>query len=217
MVWKDRWGAYAGKNISGHVILDGEVLSPFPIELLLSDRPDVIAWVGEKKQPHVLGLLIDESLPVPEAPPLEVDANLTALGRLPAIFSLLRTVDAVVKTRSKMTIHSVEQHIVRLPTRGYGMLEFNMSKARFEALVAAGRKAMQRYFDETMPALLSDDPLINGANAIGFINDSATQQISQIIYNINTGGGAYIEGNVHAGGNFIGRDQTDGEKKELDP
>jgi hypothetical protein len=59
--------------------------------------------------------------------------------------------------------------------------------------------------------------LINGTNAIGFINNSATQQISQIIYNINTGGGAYIEGNVQAGGNFIGRDLADGEKKELDP
>jgi NTE family protein len=210
IVWLDAWGTYTGEDISGHVIVDGEVLSPFPIELLLSDRPEVTAWIGAKKHPHVLGLLIDETLPFPGAPPLDMDKNINALRQLPTISSVLRTIDSVVTTRSKMTINAVEQHIVRLPTRGYQMLEFKMSRARFDALVTAGRKAMQRYFAEKMPALLSGDPLVNGTSALAYINDSATQQLSQIIYHyhINTGGGPYIEGNVQAGGDFIGRDRT---------
>ena len=77
--WQGDWGAYRTWNpatkrlepndITGHVIVDGGLLSNFPIALFVADRPDVTAVVGPAQRKNVLGLLIDESLPVPNRPP----------------------------------------------------------------------------------------------------------------------------------------------------
>ena len=49
----------------GHAIVDGGLLSNFPIALFLAERPDVAAVVGPAGDANVMGLLIDEALPVP--------------------------------------------------------------------------------------------------------------------------------------------------------
>jgi predicted acylesterase/phospholipase RssA len=209
VTWCDGWGTYTGEDISGHLIADGEILSTFPIELLLSDQPEVTAWVGEKRHPHVLGLPIDEALPVPGAPPFVPHPTAAALGGLPAAAALLDILDAVARSTDKATVNAVEGHIARLPGKGYHMLEFAMSNERFNALIAAGRQAMRRYFARHQDTALSPEALSRTASARQYIDDSATRQLSRIIYNyyINTEGGAYIEGNVDtSGGDVIGRD-----------
>ena len=68
VVWSQSWGTYLGQDIKGHTIVDGGLLSNFPIELFISDEPQVTHLMGPKRNNAVIGLLIDESLPVSPAP-----------------------------------------------------------------------------------------------------------------------------------------------------
>ena len=76
VVWKAEWGPYhtwdpkqgrlMPNEMTGHEIVDGGLLSNFPIALFMASRPDVSAVMGEPRAKNVLGLLIDETLPVPD-------------------------------------------------------------------------------------------------------------------------------------------------------
>lgn len=146
--WKDEWGRYRGKDIAGHVIVDGGLLSNFPIELLVSDQPQVTQVMGEKQSEAVLGLLIDEAIPVPGAPPPEA-AEKSGLqwGRLRTVRRILNLIDTMTRAHDKQVIDAFEELVVRLPAQGYGTTEFGMSSERREALVTAGRAAMKAHLE----------------------------------------------------------------------
>jgi predicted acylesterase/phospholipase RssA len=216
VVWQDAWGTYLGRDITGHQLVEGQLFSPFPIELFFSDLPQVIALVGAKSTAHVLGFIVDETIPVPNAPPLIWDKNWAAIEQLPPAKALAHMVNAVLQTRNKLTIAAVERHIVHLPAKGYRMLEFQLTKDRFNALVQAGRAVTKRYFDQR-PAATEQAQREPGVPAspsvIQYVNESAMQQLSSIgvvnhYYQIDTDGGAYVAGNVSTnGGDFIGRNR----------
>jgi NTE family protein len=63
VIWQPSWGKYLGRDVAGHAIVDGGLLSNFPIELFISDAPQVTKLMGPKKDNSVLGLLIGEKLP----------------------------------------------------------------------------------------------------------------------------------------------------------
>ena len=65
VIWDKSWGPYQGRDITGHTIVDGGVLSNFPLELFVSDAPFVTAVMGPKQNNPVLGLLLDDAAPVP--------------------------------------------------------------------------------------------------------------------------------------------------------
>ncbi len=147
VVWQSEWGAYRGREMVGHAIVDGGLLSNFPIELFVSNDETVTAVMGPKKSENVLGFLIDESLPVPgaeAAPPAE---SRISLGDLRAVQRLSNLVNTTLSARDKWVIDAFENRVVRLPARGYGTTEFNMSAERQALLLEAGRQAMQVYFD----------------------------------------------------------------------
>lgn len=218
VAWQDAWGMYLAKDITGHQIVEGEIFSPFPIELFMSDLPQVAALVGEKQSLSVLGFVIDETIPVPDAP-VALPNNLgSAVEQLPPANSLTQVFKAILQSRKKLTIDAVEQHIIHLPAKGYQMLEFQLTSERFNALIEAGKTSTQRYFDQR-DSLMAEtatqtgtDQLISSPSVIQYINDSAKQQLSYVgvvnnYYNVDTGGGAYVEGNVTTnGGDFVGRD-----------
>ena len=56
VVWQASWGQYRGRDIAGHAIVDGGILSNFPIELFISDAPQVLKLMGPKRGNEVLGL-----------------------------------------------------------------------------------------------------------------------------------------------------------------
>lgn len=171
--------AYLERDISGHTIVDGQLFSPFPIELLLSDSPQVTGWLGPKQIANVLGFVLDTTIPVPGAPASE------------------------------------PERIIRLPAKGYGMMETQLSLGGGDALVKAGREAAHQYFerlaDPANPA--ADDPLmsLSSPGAVQYIDDTARQQLAYVgminYCNIDTQGGAYVAGSVITnGGDFTGRD-----------
>lgn len=149
VIWQASWGAYQGRTITGHAIVDGGVLSNFPLELFISDEPQVTRLMGPKQQTPILGLLVDEALPVPQPAGRRgvlVDVNVKP-GELRTVQRLLRLVNTATTAHDKMVIDAFSHLVVRLPAGGYGTTEFDMSDERREALVAAGRNAMRAYLD----------------------------------------------------------------------
>jgi NTE family protein len=102
--------------------------------------------MGQKGATPVLGLLIDERLPVPGAKGVFVTVDVKP-GELRTVQRLERLVDTATTAHDKMVTEENASLVVRLPAQGYGTTEFDMSDARRDALVSAGRTAMALYFD----------------------------------------------------------------------
>jgi len=150
VIWAAEWGAYLGRTITGHAVVDGGVLSNFPIELFISAEPQVTKLMGPKQDAAVLGLLIDESLPVPPVARkrgILVDVRVKP-GELRTVQRLSRLIDTMTGAHDKMVMEEFNDLVARLPAAGYGTTEFDMSDERREALVKGGRDAMAAYFDK---------------------------------------------------------------------
>lgn len=143
--WRKEWGGYRGKSMAGAEVVDGGILSNFPIELFLSNQPMVRTVMGPPVGEDVLGALIDETLAVPEAPTGEQKPAVGVLQRLLA--RQRRLVDTVVKGRDKQVMESYAHLVAHLPAKDYGATEFDMSEARKKAPVEGGRNAMRAYLE----------------------------------------------------------------------
>ena len=154
VVWKKEWGSYRGLEMEGHTIVDGGLLSNFPIELFISDLKSVTDVMGNKTSGNVLGLLIDETLPVPGAQTSKSDADEGGFdfSQLATVQRLNQLINTVLGARDKSVIEAFEQYVARMPAKGYGTTEFDMTDDRRNRLVKAGRKAMQNYFTYEQPA-----------------------------------------------------------------
>ena len=149
VIWQAEWGAYRGRTITDHAIVDGGLLSNFPIELFISDQPQVTAVMGEKTSDDVLGFLIDESLTVENAPaPPGNGGDGLAIGDFQTVRRIHQLINAATQAHDKEVIDAFENLVVRLPARGYGTTEFKMDQARRQALIAAGRKVTAEYLDQ---------------------------------------------------------------------
>jgi predicted acylesterase/phospholipase RssA len=145
VVWQPEWGDYLGRPLAGHRVVDGGLLSNFPIELFLSSDPHVTALMGHRTSQGVLGLLIDESLPVGREAERAAPAD-DGLASLPPAQRIKGLIDAATQAHDKMVIDAFEQFVCRLPARGYQTTEFDMSDAKRDALIAAGQRALDEYF-----------------------------------------------------------------------
>lgn len=153
VIWRRNWGTYLDLDISGHTVVDGGVLSNFPIDLLLSDEHEVGAVMGETKPDsnRVLGLLIDECLKVPAAPPppkQKVDDVAGLEGKIEQLKTVQRVKNLVETMRGahdNQLITANEHLICRVPAKSYGTMEFDMSDVRREKLVEAAALAMSEH------------------------------------------------------------------------
>jgi predicted acylesterase/phospholipase RssA len=140
--WQKEWGKYRDRDVTGHIFVDGGMLSNFPLELFISDAPEVTKVMGPKQDNPVLGLLIDETLEVPVGTRgLIVNSSVKA-GELAIVQRIGRLVDTATGAHDNRVIEEHGDIIVRLPAKGYGTTEFDMDEARRGALVEAGRHAM---------------------------------------------------------------------------
>jgi predicted acylesterase/phospholipase RssA len=127
--------------------VDGGLLSNFPIELFLSDLKDVTKVMGEKVSQQVMGFLIDEEADVPGVQQVAATAGGLKITDLTTVQRLSRLVDTTLSARDKMVIDSYSDLVVRLPAKGYGTTEFDMSDERRNFLVSAGRQTLKAYLD----------------------------------------------------------------------
>jgi NTE family protein len=149
VVWQSEWGTYRDKDISGHTVVDGGMLSNFPIELFISNAKHVTNVMGDKTtdQLHVIGLLIDEGTPVPQAPEVAATGAGFDFGRLQTVQRVMKLINTMTQAHDKKVIEAYERLVIRLPAKGYGTIEFGMSEERRKALVAAGRSAAAQFFN----------------------------------------------------------------------
>jgi predicted acylesterase/phospholipase RssA len=146
VIWEAEWGSYQGRNVTGHAVVDGGMLSNFPIELFISDEPQVTRLMGPKQNNPILGLLIDDSQMVqrPAAPRGLVRVDVDPY-QLRTVQRILRLVNTATTAHDKMVLDEFRHLVVKLPAGGYGTTEFDVSDADRDALVEVGRQAMQRY------------------------------------------------------------------------
>ncbi len=153
VTWQAAWGPYytwdpdlgrlAESDVTGHAVVDGGLLSNFPIALFLADRADVDAVVGPAHAQNVLGLLIDEAIPVPNRPAPPSARGIAAAGLL-TVQRIHRLVDTATRANDNMAIALFAKHVVRLPAGGYSTTQFDMTDPEREALVDAGRTPWSR-------------------------------------------------------------------------
>jgi predicted acylesterase/phospholipase RssA len=180
--WQADWGRYRNREMMGHTIVDGGLLSNFPLELFVSNAPQVTAVMGDKKAEQVLGLIIDESLPVPGAPPRpgsDEPSPLAPLSELRTIQRLRALVDTMTQAHDKNIIDAFAHLVVRLPAGGYGTTEFDMTPERRAALLNAGIDKMAAFLDNP-PA-----PRVAGAlEATGIPSGMPAQIADRIALNL---------------------------------
>ena len=152
--WNSEWGTYLGEDLTGHKVVDGGLLSNFPIRLFVSNDEDVNEIMGEgSASENVIGLLLDDALPVPGSgdSPQKALSGPGLLERLDVIQEMIVRISSLANTaleaRDKSVIEAYEQYVCRLPSKGYGVLEFDMTPERMEAIIKAGEAAMEAYFE----------------------------------------------------------------------
>lgn len=147
VLWRAEWGTYLGRDMTGHAIVDGGLLSNFPIHLIATDLAEVVEVMGDEDPRRVpnLGFLIDEDLADPtfDPPPPPPKHFQSAAARV------ARLVQTTVGARDRFVIERCLQNreVCRLPGKGYGTTEFDMTQRRFDLLLEAGRRAAAAWFD----------------------------------------------------------------------
>jgi NTE family protein len=150
VVWQSGWGSYMGNDITGHTVVDGGLLSNFPIELFLSKQERVTEVMGKKNNTNtsVLGFLIDELLPLPAASAAEEGPGRFNFADFKPVQRVINLINTMTQAHDKMAIEAYKAFVVRLPAKGYGTVEFDMSDERRDALIEAGRTATRSYFNQ---------------------------------------------------------------------
>jgi predicted acylesterase/phospholipase RssA len=148
VIWLRDWGDYRQRGlnkIAEHAIVDGGLLSNFPIELFLSSDPAVTSVMGEKPTQSMIGFIVDEALEVPGAPPAPGGPAPSGLGELATVRRLRRLADTATTAHDRATVDEFEHLVVRLPVKTYGTTEFDMTPERRDALISAGRNVTETY------------------------------------------------------------------------
>lgn len=126
------------------------------------------AVMGPKQDNVLLGMLIDEGIDVPGAPS-DQDGSVGAATELRTVNRLKALVETVTQARDKGVISAYKQFVIRLPAKGYGTTEFDMSDERRDALVDAGQAFTKQYFDQMGELLPTTSPAFE---VIGFYDQA---------------------------------------------
>ena len=155
VIWQPEWGTFDGEDVSGHALVDGGLASNLPIDLLLTRDAELMRIMGGKPDPQrVIGLYIDENIPVPGAdqyPPKtkDVEKRLTPGEQWePLVNRVSRLVNTAIRSRDNLEIRLHPHNVCHLPAGGYDTMEFDMSDVRIELLVKAGQMAMETFLDD---------------------------------------------------------------------
>jgi len=143
VVWHKAWGSYLGEDITDAKIVDGGVLSNFPIDLVACSDERIKKIMGERADPNAsfnLGMLIDETLDVTGVPTQPVRDN-----PLHTVRRVQRIMDTMTGAHDNVLIQQFGSEVCHLPAKGYGTTEFDMPKPKIDALVEAGRTAMRAH------------------------------------------------------------------------
>jgi NTE family protein len=176
VIWNPDWGTYRDIDIAGNSVVDGGLLSNFPIELFITEEPMWIKIMGPKNGNALIGMLIDESIQVTGVEP-DAQSPGGSWGELRTVGRLKGLVDTVTQARDKGVITEYKQFVIRLPARHYGTTEFDMPDWKREALIKAGEETMRSYLDQLGDQIPSTSPAFE---AFGFY-DQADEVAARVL------------------------------------
>ncbi len=153
VVWQEAWGTYRGRDLTGHTVVDGGLLSNFPIRLFLYTDDEVKEIMGQDTASgDVIGLLLDDNVLVPGAEDTERKDSTAAPGileRSELVAQMMNRVYGMAETalsaHDKSIIDTYQQMVCRLPAKGYGILEFELTAERMAPILQAGEAAMEEH------------------------------------------------------------------------
>jgi predicted acylesterase/phospholipase RssA len=158
VIWQKDWGLYRNQDINGHTVVDGGLLSNFPIRLLVSDDNTIEEIMGrDSASDHVIGLLLDDGLDVPGAEITQrIDSGVPGfLERTDVLAGMMVRISGMADTllagHDKSVIDTHKNMVCRLPARGYGILEFDLTAERMAPIILAGETAMDAHFEKYYP------------------------------------------------------------------
>jgi NTE family protein len=142
MVWDAAWGQYRGRDKAGHILVDGGVLSNFPLQLITATDDETKAMMGDVDAAGAapLGLYLDATVPVAGAAKSD-----TRRPRLRVADRVTRLMDTMTDSRDQAVMSAHSASVCRIPCGGYGTTEFRMSADRQALLIESGRAAMKAY------------------------------------------------------------------------
>jgi NTE family protein len=148
--WRKGWGTYMNRDITDHVIVDGGLMSNFPLDLLVSKDLMYRVYMenAENSPAEILGLYIDSQLPVGarEDDVLSVVADWLARNRLVGRAANLLT--STLQAPINRFLRYNKELICRLPAKGYSMIAFDIPKERIQSLIEGGARAMREYLKQ---------------------------------------------------------------------
>lgn len=174
VVWQEAWGSYLNRKLSQHAIVDGGMLSNFPISLFLAPDANVAKIMGEENSDAVVGLLIDDTQPIPFAERSLIEYS-GDIRQWKTIQRVLRLVNTMTLAHDAASIELFSDYIVRLPAGGVGIVEFDMSDDKRNALVEAGRKAMHLYLVANPNLGKPTRDLVEPPSALQIANEAARE------------------------------------------
>lgn len=148
VAWRKEWGLYRGREKTGNVVIDGGVLSNFPLRLIAEPDSDDRAMMGEPTPDRTnnLGLLIDDDRPVPGQP--AEGGSRSRFAELRTVQRIERIVSSMMKASDEEVIVRYNKHVCRIPAKGYGTLEFDLDGRRLTDLLESGREAMRNHLKQ---------------------------------------------------------------------
>ena len=155
VIWRPEWGLYRERVLSGHVVVDGGLLSNFPFRLFVSNESEVQEVMGsDSTSAHVIGLLLDDGLEVPGAQGTRKIASgaPSFLERSDVLEEMALRLQGMAETllgaHDKSVIEAHKYMVCRLPAKGYGTLEFELTSERMAPILKAGEMAMEMHLQE---------------------------------------------------------------------
>jgi predicted acylesterase/phospholipase RssA len=142
MIWNTAWGKYQGTDLTGHIFVDGGVLSNFPLWLVdeISARVTHIMGNTDPMGAGTIGLYLDSKQPVPGA----ADST-TRRPQLRAADRTTNLIDTMTDSRDLEVMNEKITEVCRIPVGGYGTTEFRMSADKQQKLIDSGATAMKAY------------------------------------------------------------------------
>lgn len=146
--WRSEWGLYRQRRLDGHLIVDGGVLSQFPIELFLSTNEDVQTMMGPRTAgDNVIGLLLDENQLVPGYGALP-SSNATRLDIVPGLKFSRLLLETLFSNASSANADTLKSHIIHLPVMGVDPYGFKMNRENLQPVINAAYNVTHAFLNK---------------------------------------------------------------------
>lgn len=156
VVWQKEWGKYLDEDMAGDRIVDGGVLSNFPLFLVekdaegVQDKTQIMGSDLKDEDAGTIGLLIDESLHIPGQ---KDKAQCNFSNKLKTVNRVNNLINTMRGSHDNEMLAKNQHLVCRLPAKGYGTTEFEMKDQRLDDLITAGQKAMEAHLDQRKAAI----------------------------------------------------------------